>query len=102
MASDHYHIMMVDREGWLPEPDRMNDLVGKQIRYVNRGSPRNIIKDYRLQDYYNEGNDGLENYITKQFDYPDYPWDKVHDSIGLLSHEQVLFGRLKFDEIEKV
>lgn len=101
MNTDHYHILMVD-DGWLPDYSRMDSLIGKQVKYLHnslnkRPIKKNFISSHLLQEYYNDGNNGLENYLLKQIDYRPNPIQKVTDSIGTLGVGNVLFGRERFD-----
>lgn len=101
MNTDHYHILMVD-DGWLPDYKRMDSLISKQVKYLQsrpteRVVKRNFISSHLLQDYYNKGNNGLENYLLKQIDYRSNSIQKVNDSIGTLGKGNVLFGRERFD-----
>lgn len=101
MNTDHYHILMVD-DGWLPDYKRMDSLISKQVEYLQsrpteRVVKRNFISSHLLQEYYNKGNNGLENYLLKQIDYRSNSIQKVNDSIGTLGKGNVLFGRERFD-----
>lgn len=98
--TDHYHLMLMDHE-WMPEFHRMNELIGKHINYFgyneqNKHCKRNFISTYKLQDYYNLGNDGLENYLTKNFEFLCKPVQECIDSIGTLTGGDVIFGRDRF------
>ena len=101
MNTDHYHILMVD-DGWLPDYSRMDSLISKQVKYLHnslnkRPIKKNFISSHLLQNYYNDGNNGLENYLLKQIDYRPNSIQKVIDSIGTLGVGNVSFGRERFD-----
>lgn len=101
MNTDHYHILMVD-DGWLPDYNRMDSLINKHVKYLHnslnkRPIKKNYISSHLLQEYYNDGNNGLENYLLKQIDYRPNSIQKTTDSIGTLGVGNVLFGRERFD-----
>lgn len=93
---DHYHLVLTNKGGWLPDFERMKILIKRQINYVNRSSPLNRVSDHLLQDYYDDGDHTLEQYLTKQFSHPWIEKQKASDSIGLIGREDVVFGELKF------
>lgn len=96
MDTNHFHLLMFD--DWLPAPKRMIKEVEKQIAYVNRTSGRDKVQNHLLQTYYNHGGNDLELYVVKQFNDKSKAIDWVGDSVGLLTLDNVEFGRLKFNE----
>lgn len=101
MGNDHYHILLHENK-WLPERDEMTAFLNKQIKYFRSNYERGLIKkqyinDYYLQDYRNEGDDSLENYLSKKFEFLSVPLQEAYDSIGVLGVNGVDFGREKFN-----
>jgi len=95
--TEHYHLLILHGD-WVPEYDRMNHLVRGQVMYfdhdqVRKINKKNRITSYKLQKYFNEGDDGLESYLTKQFEFLSNPFQKAFDSIGILGNGKVAFGR---------
>lgn len=100
MMTDHYHILFSDN-AWLPKTDKMEHLIDKQVRFLKTDlktgkKKKYYIQDYLLQNYYNHGDDGLENYVSKQFEYLSIDIQKIKDSIGPLGFGDVVFGRVQF------
>jgi hypothetical protein len=101
MNNDHYHILLHENK-WLPERDEMTAFLNKQVKYFRSDHERGVMKkqyiyDYYLQDYYNEGDDGLENYLSKKFEFLSVPLQEGYDSIGTLDKNGVVFGREEFN-----
>lgn len=96
LNTDHFHILMTDDFGWLPDNRRMLRQVNRQVEYVNRTADRDKITSAMLQNYYNQGHDDLENYLVKQFNDKSIPWEQASDSIGILTKDMVQFGRANF------
>lgn len=70
MANVHFHIIILDAEGRLPDHTRMSEIIENKIRTANLTvNELNQINKYQLQNYY-EGNDNssLEQYLTKIFE----------------------------------
>ena len=100
MMTDHYHILLSDH-GWLPTADKMEHLIDKQVKFLKTDlktgqKKKYYIQDCLLQNYYNHGDDGLENYVSKQFEFLLIDIQKIKDSIGLLGFGEVAFGRDQF------
>lgn len=100
MNTDHYHILIHDGP-FVPGALAIENRMRKQVEYTKRNSIRGLRKNhlagYKLQPYINEGNDGLENYLTKQFEWLSNPVQKAHDAIGILGSGEVMFGRFSFN-----
>jgi hypothetical protein len=91
MLTYHFHILITDDE-WLPSYERLDKLMLRQVNYFRKSTHKNTICDYQLQDYYNEGNDQLEHYLTKQYETCSGERDVELSNIGLLSADDVCFG----------
>lgn len=95
MNTDHYHILLVD-DGYLPDYERMNTLIEKQLRLLGNDSlhtkKKNYITRYRLQNYFNNGDDRLEGYVTKQFEGSVGGLRKTDGAVGLLGGGSVMFS----------
>lgn len=98
--TEHYHLLILHGD-WVPEYDRMNQLVRDQVMYFDHDQERKInkkgrITSYQLQKYFNKGDDGLESYLTKQFEFLSSPLQRGFDAIGILGPGKVSFGRETF------
>lgn len=98
--TEHYHLLILHGV-WVPEYDRMDQLVrGQEIYFdhdrVRKINKKNRITSYELQKYFNEGDDGLERYLTKQFEFLSSSLQRGFDAIGLLGPGKVSFGRETF------
>ncbi|PCI54494.1 MAG: hypothetical protein COB36_10025 [Alphaproteobacteria bacterium] len=93
LNTDHYHIMIFDEGNYLPGYDRMHELVEKEVRRLQGRKIRNYIKSFRLQEYYNDnGTDGLEKYLTKNFYSSSFSIQQAMDSMGVLTEYKTVFG----------
>lgn len=91
--TDHYHIMIIDEDNHLPEYDRFHSLIDKEVGRLRGPQKRNFIKSFKLQDYFNNnGTDGLETYLTKNFYDPAYTLQRAIDSMGAMTQAKVVFG----------
>jgi hypothetical protein len=89
MQSCHFHIIISDPEGRLPDLDRMEEIIGKKIENVNRKETSlNQIGRHLLQNYY-EGN--LEQYLTKIFERTDLTNQEKMKAISPLDSASVSF-----------
>lgn len=100
MMTDHYHILFVD-DGWLPDEERMKHLIDKHVNLLKidpkTGKRRkHYIADAFLQNYYNLGDDDLEIYLSKQFEFLSVDIQQALDSIAVLDFGDVAFGRDTF------
>ena len=100
MDTDHYHILIEDSP-YMPNTKRMEAIIDKKVAGLNK-SLRNdkrsnsCIESAYLQDYYNEGDNKLEKYLTKVFEKQSYSIEKAADCIGYLTDSKVDFGRFIF------
>lgn len=91
MDTYHFHIL-IEQDDYLPDIDRMNELVKYQVNYFRRSTAKDTICDYLLQPYYNDGDNKLEHYLTKQFEAITRPMDYTLKNIGVLSGTGACFG----------
>lgn len=91
METIHFHGLIED-EPYLPDLLRFDELVGKQIRDIRRSNPKYYITDHLVQEYVNDGDDKLERYLTKQFEFRG---NRSLNNIGLLTCDDVIFGDVK-------
>lgn len=151
MNTKHYHMIIGDESGYLPDFDRMDKLLESQIKYLGNDSAlvrkeyeleegknsvkcqlietefkkkkrkirspllrlrrresdepsevetqtepkQRFIDCYQLQEYYNDGDNGLEKYLTKNFNRTSQSvWDAIN-SIGLLGPGDLDFNLAK-------
>lgn len=88
MHTHHFHILISDDE-WLPKRERFEHLIDKHVSYLKRNSGRYCIAHYLLQDYYNDGSNKLEHYLTKQFEFVG---NRSSNRVGWLSATTTHFG----------
>ena len=98
MYCDHYHIIIFEGDGYLPEREHFRRKLLKEIDLINRDDESARFRTHMLQDYFNEGSDSLEMYVTKIFDDWFLDDEYVTDSIGVIGRDRVEFGRLFFEE----
>jgi hypothetical protein len=90
MDTFHFHIL-IEKSDYLPSIDRMNQLVKYQVNYFRRSTAKNTICDYLLQPYFNDGDNKLEHYLTKQFESITRPMDYTLKNMGVLTGSGVYF-----------
>lgn len=93
METVHFHIMISDREGQLPDFSRMEEIVGKKVRLANRyESKLNRIEKQLLQEYYvGDESSSLEQYLTKTFERGSLSMNEKMNAICPMSAEGVSF-----------
>lgn len=93
METVHFHILISDSEGQLPEFSRMEEIVEKKVRLVNRcESKLNRINKRLLQEYYEgDENSNLEQYLTKIFEKGSLSMNEKMNAICPMSAEGVSF-----------
>lgn len=84
----HYHILISD-DACLPDKDRFDDLIQKQLTYLKRYGGKHYITHHLLQHYTNDGTNRLEHYLTKQFEFGG---SKSSNRVGWLSDTSIHFG----------
>ena len=97
MYCDHYHLIIFEGDGYLPDRDSFRRKVLKEMGYLGRDKSLAEFRTFDLQDYYNWGSDDLESYNTKIFDQWFLDDDYVMDSIGPIDRDRVLLGRDVFE-----
>tara|TARA_R110000822_G_scaffold87042_1_gene202650 strand:- start:460 stop:876 length:417 start_codon:yes stop_codon:yes gene_type:complete len=95
LSTDHFH-MIIENSNSLPGYERFDALLKHQIQLLGGnsryGTPKkNYIADYKLQNYYNSGDNKLEAYLTKNFNALGRPLDLIIDDIGIMG-DSVMFG----------
>lgn len=94
MRNVHFHILITDPDGKLPELIKMKEIISRKIINSNRtvGEKDKISKNL-IQDYY-EGNEAssLEGYLTKIFERHDLTKNEKINSICALGPEPVSFS----------
>ncbi|MDP2716493.1 hypothetical protein [Rheinheimera sp.] len=88
MQTYHFHILIAD-DDWLPKHERFEQLLNKQLDYLKRYNSQYYIAHYLLQDYYNDGTNKLEWYLTKQFEFGG---SRSSNRVGWLSDTSIYFG----------
>ncbi len=93
MENVHFHIMISDPEGQLPEFSRMEEIVEKKVRLTNRyESKLNRINKHLLQEYYEgDENSSLEQYLTKLFERGSLSMNDKMNAICPMGVERVSF-----------
>lgn len=96
LQTDHYHLLLTDKDMTLPDYERLNALVSKSVRSLKGRSGRNQnhIKSFYLQKYTNEDHaNRLESYLLKTIINGAYIRPEYFDCIGGLDPHKVTFGR---------
>jgi len=88
METSHFHLLIAS-DDWLPSIERLEQLIRRKVSYFRRSNSRYCITDYLLQAYYNDGNNKLERYLTKQFEFNR---SNSFNNIGWLSDKDIYFG----------
>lgn len=93
MENVHFHIMISDAEGKLPELSRMREIIEKKIEAANRDIGKlNQINKHLLQNYYEGDEDSsLEQYLTKIFERGSLSMNDKMNAICLMGSERVSF-----------
>jgi hypothetical protein len=91
MQTFHFHILIEQHQG-LPSCDRLKQVIAKHVNYFKKSKHKTTIRDHQLQAYYNNGDNKLEHYLTKQFESSASKYDVALSNVGLLSAEGVCFG----------
>lgn len=91
MQTFHFHILIEQNQG-LPSHERLDQVIAKHVNYFQKSKHKKTIRDHQLQAYYNNGDNKLEHYLTKQFELSDSKYDVALSNVGLLSADGVCFG----------
>jgi hypothetical protein len=91
MDTFHFHILIANGE-YVPSHERLDQVIAKHVNYFRKSKTKNTICEYQLQAYYNNGDNKLEHYLTKQFESSASKYDVALSNVGLLSAEGVCFG----------
>jgi len=95
---DHYHILIMGNGIWYPELPVMRFWLRKKIAYINKSTrTSNTISSYLLQKYYDDGDQSLEQYLTKEMEKPWVNNKEAIDSIGIIDRDNVVFGKFRFN-----
>ncbi len=70
----------------------LKDMFLRQTRDLTPRKMNNCIETWKLQEYYNDGDNKLEQYITKSFERLPYRHAVNADFIGVLTDQDAQFG----------
>lgn len=90
METYHFHILIANSP-YLPSYKRFEQFLTKRLKYLKRYSSKHHITHHLLQEYFNDGSNRLETYLTKQFELFGR---KATNRIGWLSESKIYFGDL--------
>ena len=104
LKCDHYHLIIKNPKRDIKfDLTKFRSIVLKAVKFANKSIKGNRFKildggNIDIQDYYNDGSDEWENYITKVYEDFTLSNQKMSDHIGWFDAETktMVFGELEF------